>query len=441
MADFHGLVRAFYRLLPRPLREKLATRGIPQAASGWLLAVPVRIRRRLQRGSYLAHYLSQASRARRGLHADSASPAKHERPTAPPVTLLAWYLPQYHPVAENNRAWGRGFTDWHNVAKAVSQFEGHRQPRLPATLGYYDLRVEETIADQVAMAAAYGIGAFCFHFYSFGGKRVLERPLDIYLENRSGKLTLPFALCWANENWTRRWDGADNEVILAQPHGAKADAQVFEDMLPYLRDDRYFRVNGRPFVQIYRPGLIPDLARTLTGWRERAREEGIGELFLCACDAFGLAGEHAELFDGVSRFPPHGAATVPVNAGHTILNPAYRGHIFDYGELVALETDALRNNAGQGARAYFPGVMPGWDNEARRPGAGMVYVGSSPDKYREWLEAAIRASVRINREGERLVFINAWNEWAEGAYLEPDRDFGFGFLEATADALERSGIV
>jgi glycosyltransferase involved in cell wall biosynthesis len=347
------------------------------------------------------------------------------------VKLIAFYLPQFYPIPENDEWWGKGFTEWSHVGRATSQFVSHYQPRLPGELGFYDLRLIEVQRRQIELAKKYGIYGFCFHYYWFSGKHLLDVPLKRFLENPD--LDLPFCLCWANENWTRRWDGLDNEVLIAQTHSPDDDLAFIKDIEPALRDKRYIRVNGRPALIVYRPALLPDPQQTARIWRDYCKNS-LNGLYLVAVQAFGTDDPRPLGFDAAVEFPPHklGRGAPLLNSELEIGNPDYQGFIYDYAYLM------------ESAKAIpspdftlFRGVCPSWDNEARTPGKGTTYTNSTPALYEEWLTQVARSAAREPDPDKRLVFINAWNEWSEGAYLEPDRRYGYAYLQATANALRK----
>jgi glycosyltransferase involved in cell wall biosynthesis/2-polyprenyl-3-methyl-5-hydroxy-6-metoxy-1,4-benzoquinol methylase len=345
-----------------------------------------------------------------------------------PIRLIAFYLPQFHPIPENDAWWGKGFTEWTNVTKAVPQFQGHYQPRLPDALGYYDLRLKEVQREQIRLAKKYGFYGFCYHHYWFGGKRLLERPFQQVLDDPS--LDFPFCICWANENWTRRWDGHDDEVLIGQNHSPEDDIAFIADLEPALRDPRYIRVEGRPLLIVYRAHLLPDPHATADRWRQFCRDRGLPEVYLVAAQTFGHKDPAEVGFDAAVAFPPH--HNPGVIAPVEFYNPEFQGKAFDLPALVSKAESGYEDGS---SFDFFPTVMPSWDNEARRPGQGRVFVGASPALYGRWLSSACSAAMGAQAPDKRIVFVNAWNEWAEGAYLEPDRRYGFAYLQATAKVL------
>lgn len=343
------------------------------------------------------------------------------------VRVLAFYLPQYHPIPENDAWWGPGFTEWTNVVRARPLFHGHRQPRLPADLGFYDLRLPEVRGAQADLAARHGLSGFCYYYYWFGGKRLLERPLLDVLEQ--GKPGFPFCVCWANENWTRRWDGHDDEILIGQRHSPQDDRRFLESLLPFFEDERYVRVDGRPLLLLYRPQLLPDVARTTAIWREVALGAGVGELYVGAVQSFDAAWDADPRpwgFDAAVEFPPHGLAA----PRRRPFGSSRRSRFFDYA--MSAERFVARPVPDY---PLFRTVMPSWDNTPRRRERAHVFLDGSPEVYERWLEAVVRQTRHLRFGDERIVFINAWNEWAEGNTLEPDVDNGHAYLEATARAL------
>jgi tetratricopeptide (TPR) repeat protein len=345
------------------------------------------------------------------------------------VRLIAFYLPQYHPIPENDLWWGKGFTEWTNVTKAQPLFEGHYQPHLPADLGFYDLRVPEVREQQAALARQYGIYGFCYYYYWFAGKRLLHHPIDEVL--RTKKPDFPFCICWANENWTRRWDGHDNEILMAQDCSNDEQNQAFaEHIVPILLDDRYIRVNGAPLLIIYRVDLFPNLLKTSEQWRDIFRKNGVGEVHLCVALTFGFDKHpHDVGFDSAVQFPPNTFSSCEISPKEVGIND-FSGKIFDYKSL-AVNTLSQQSQDDK----VFLSVMTSWDNTARRKDAAHIYANSSPEIYEFWLRGVIEKTKQVPSRAERLVFINAWNEWAEGAHLEPDIKYGHTYLTATKKVL------
>ena len=387
----------------------------------------------------LTHYLRAGIRERRPWHPSgmldfSREPENTRDWPAPDVRLLAFYLPQFHRIPENDIWWGKGFTEWTNVRRGKPQFSGHYQPHVPhPRVGYYDLNDAGVMERQAAMARSFGIHGFCFHHYWFAGKRLLEMPVERLL--RTGKPDFPFCLCWANENWTRRWDGMDNEILIAQEHSPEDDELFIRDVARFMRDRRYIRVQGRPLLVIYRPQLLPDPAGTFKRWRHVCRAKGLGDIFLAAVQGFGFADPRRLGLDAAVEFPPHGAALPTLTPAQHAGARQFPGQLYDYQQLQL----AMQSRRTLDYR-LFRGIMPSWDNTARRAEKGTVFVNSGPQDYYLWLSHIVRETRARYKGDERLVFINAWNEWAEGCHLEPDQRHGFAWLNATRRALLPAGL-
>lgn len=383
------------------------------------------------------------------------------------VKYLAIHLPQFHPVPQNDRWWGRGFTEWTNVVRARPRFPGHQQPHLPADLGFYDLRLPEARAAQAELARAHGIDGFCYYHYWFQGQRLLERPVDEILA--SGKPDFPFCLCWANESWSRRWDGGEHHVLMAQNYDEADDVAHFKWLLRAFQDQRYIRVGGKPLFLFYRAHDITTLPHLVPTWQRLAAEAGLPGLYLVSVrNSWNAAFDpRAHGLQASMRFQPFwqhvddvharglgvrierevraalSAGTygnlptrVLARAGTRALDrvrPQPRDRVVDYAAFVA---EAQR--AAPPPWREFPGITPMWDNAARRQTGATILHGSTPALFEDWL-TQVTAQARALPAGERLVFINAWNEWAEGNHLEPDEAHGRAYLEAVARAKAAAG--
>jgi len=343
--------------------------------------------------------------------------------------VVAFYLPQFHPIPENDGWWGPGFTEWTNVRSGTPQFDGHHQPRVPGALGYYDLRDPDTHIAQANLAHENGVRAFCYYAYYFGGRRLLEQPLNVVTERTD--LAMPYAICWANESWSRRWDGSDHEVLVQQTHSPETDAGFIDAIANHLGDSRYLRVHGRPVIVLYRAGILTDPLRATDALRERATKLGLGEPYLAMVQSFGHSDPTSYGFDAAIEFPPH-PFDYPAVLRPTY--PGFRGRVLSY-------PGAVRLSLSRPAPAFpwFRGVMPDWDNSARRGSTGLVFVGSTPELFGDWVRDALRFTYLHRPLGERLLFVNAWNEWGEGAYLEPDGRHGDAYLRALRQALMSTG--
>ncbi|MBE9585364.1 glycoside hydrolase family 99-like domain-containing protein [Mucilaginibacter sp. JRF] len=371
------------------------------------------------------------------------------------VRTIAIHLPQFHPIKENDEWWGKGFTEWTNVSKAQPLFKDHYQPHLPADMGFYDLRLADARAEQAKLAKEYGIYGFCYYHYWFNGRRVLERPLQEILA--SGEPDFPFMVCWANENWTRVWNGSDKDVLLKQDYSPEDDREHIQYLITLFEDPRYIRVDGKPVVAIYRSTMIPDPKTTTDIWREEAAKKGM-ELYICRFESFGEEGSDLIKnggFDAAVEFQPMGKARRTFETllkketslakfrrrvrmklvkefpklSHLVRNAHDYGTVIDYKEYVEY-------SLGQPKKDYkiFPGITPMWDNSARKQKNYIVFHNSSPSIYKYWFKKILDRFKPYSKD-ENLVFINAWNEWAEGNHLEPCRKWGRGYLEATKEVL------
>ena len=353
--------------------------------------------------------------------------------SSPRARLVAFYLPQFHPIPENDRWWGTGFTEWTNVTRARPLFRGHHQPHVPADLGFYDLRVPETQAAQADLARTHGIEAFCYWHYWFSGTRLLGRPFDQVMA--SGEPDFPVCLAWANEPWTRTWLGR-GEAMLEQRYSPEDDLEHARWLVRAFADRRYVRVEGRPLFLVYRPGDLPDPARTADTIRGVCVREGVGEPHLvginafCSttdCRTFGLDGT-LDFEPQLGNLPDYTVDTASLSKLKRNLRLGVRSarlKLYDY-------EDARRRMARRRARLEFPlyrSVVVGWDSTPRRGGRAIVFLDATPERLERAIEEAVREAEGRPRE-DRLVFINAWNEWAEGNHLEPDLKHGRGRLEA-----------
>ena len=356
---------------------------------------------------------------------------------------VAFHLPQFHPIPENDAWWGKGFTEWTNVASALPVVPGHHQPHLPADLGFYDLRLAETRAAQAELAMQHGVDAFCYYHYWFTGRRVLERPVDEIVA--SGKPDFPFCLCWANEDWTRAWDGRSGEVLLHQQYSDADDLAHIRHLLPVLADRRYLRAGGRPVLLVYRTELMPDARRTAEIWRSESMRAGVGDLYLVRVESFQGDVDPARIgFDAAVEFAPDWRRVRNSPMAHLrrlasyagLQGRGYREHRFvDYGDLAS----GMLAKADPSFRRIRC-VTPGFDNSPRRRKDAVIVYDSTPAAYERWLRRVLeQEAARPLPDDEKLVFVNAWNEWAEGSHLEPCQRWGRAYLEAHARARHAAG--
>jgi hypothetical protein len=344
--------------------------------------------------------------------------------------VLAFYLPQFHQVAENDAWHGTGFTEWTVVARSKPLYPGHRQPELPGELGFYDLRVPEVRFRQAQLAREHGVTGFLYYHYWFGGRRMLGRPFDEVL--RSGQPDFPFALCWANESWYRRWQGSVDEMLMEQVFSDDDDVAHIRWLIECFEDPRYIRVEGRPLLAVYRAQHLPDPRRTVELWRSECERAGVAPPWLVMFETEEddrFADPALRGFDASAEFVPHQLASL-IRSKPRIFGPDRSNRLFEYDEVAA----AYMNRPGVGWPRY-PCVATGWDNAPRRQeGEALILHGSTPEGYGRWLAEAARRQ-KESSGGHGIVFVNAWNEWAEGAHLEPDDLWGRAYLETTREVL------
>jgi lipopolysaccharide biosynthesis protein/SAM-dependent methyltransferase len=351
-------------------------------------------------------------------------------PISPLVKLIAFYLPQFHPFPENDEWWGKGFTEWTNVGKAQPNFTGHYQPHCPIHNGYYDLRIPEVMEEQAKLAKEYGVYGFSYYFYWFGGKILMDKPLEMMLANKY--VAMPFCLTWANENWTRRWDGQENEILISQNYSDEDSLAFIRHLLKYFKDERYICIDDKPVLIIYRANLIPNIAATAKIWRNELILNGFPGLYLISAQTFGIGSPEPFDFDAAVEFHPHNSKSGNINNEVDIINLDYTGQIFSYDQVVE---NAIKSKEPE--YKLFRSAMLSWDNTARKKNNSHIFHNFSLLRYKQWLSSLVNkvySNPKYSND-EKLVFINAWNEWAEGTHLEPDQKFGYGYLQTTYDVI------
>lgn len=355
------------------------------------------------------------------------------------VKLLAFHLPQFHTFPENDEWWGKGFTEWVNVKKAVPLFEGHNQPRVPQDKYYYDLSKDEDIQRQVDLAIKYGLDGFCFYHYWFDGKLLLEKPVEKF---KTLERKLPYCLCWANEPWTRSWDGNVKDVIMPQYYGGEREwEEHFVYLLPFFQDEYYIKKDNKPMMVLYRTNNIPDCDKMISYWHKRCMDEGFDGIYLVEeMNAFQKEAFCANS-DAVIEFEPMNALKKRTfirksmdllkSKCHNIKNRT-KLTICNYDQIWKQILSTKYKNEKQ---VYLGGFVD-WDNTARKGKNGLVFKGASPEKFKKYLRLQIERAKKVNSE---FIFLNAWNEWGEGTYLEPDEKYGTAYLEAISSLENRKG--
>ena len=427
------LLKKIYHWLPVDDKQKTRLKHIYKAhVAPWLEDIPqstVKTPDSFTNSDYLAELFRRSEEKSADYVAKGTD---HYHWQVGDIKLIAFYLPQYHPFQENDMWWGEGFTEWRNVANAVPQFCGHYQPQLPDALGFYDLRLPEVQQKQAQMAKDAGIYGFCYYYYWFSGKLLMERPLRQLLEHK--EIDFPFCICWANENWTRRWDGLEQDVLIKQSYAVEDDLRFIQDAAEILSDKRYIRIAGKPFLLIYRIGLLPDASRTIKCWRNYWQEHYGEDLYIGIIRGHDFVDLKSCGGDVVIDFPPHTISCPDITDRIKPTNKNFSGIVYDLEAYI--NSDKCMQKMDY---PYIRSVMPSWDNTARKKNNGIIYYGSSPDNYEKWLKKVMRTTKENNPQELQFVFINAWNEWAEGAHLEPDQKYGYAYLEKTKKCMREYG--
>lgn len=346
--------------------------------------------------------------------------------------IIAFYLPQFHEIPENNEWWGKGFTEWTNTKKAEPLFKGHNQPKTPLNDNYYSLTEVDTLEWQVQQAKEYGVYGFCYYHYWFKGKKLLEKPLEMLLEHK--EIDMPFCISWANETWSRTWSGKESEVLIQQTYGGQEDwEQHLQYLLPFFRDKRYITKDGHPVLILYKAGKIEKCEAMIQYWNRRMQELNMPALYYVETLSGAQRDKACRETDAALEFEPM----------YTIRNRMLwykykreiigRLQLWRIGIYIKLQYDKICQNIVDRETDNYVGLFPGWDNTARKGKRAMIIVGNNSEKFEKYLRKQYEKSAQ---QGRQFIFINAWNEWAEGAYLEPDIQNGYEYLEAVKRVVE-----
>jgi len=375
------------------------------------------------------------------------------------IKLLAFYYPQFHAIPENDKWWGKGFTDWVNVKAAKQYFEGHNQPRVPLDDNYYDLSKIETIQWQIEQAKKYGISGFCHYHYWFDGVQMLETPTNIFLDSKN--IDFPFCLTWANETWSKRWDGQNHYILQKQTHEPTEEKwlQHFEYLIKAWTDKRAIKIDNKPVFIIYRPHYIERVGEMLEYWNRKAQEHGLDGIYFIAMKQYPFPepSDYLKHFDAVIHFQPF-EAIYSLNIEKSFISKALTAtynhiipgklqkpvsvQLFNFKKLFSkpkhfdydtIWEQILINSMKEYDLTTYPGAFIDWDNTARYKNRSTVFDNANPTRFEHWLTKLAKAVQEKHQEP--LIFINAWNEWAEGTYLEPDEKYKYGYLDAISNTI------
>lgn len=349
------------------------------------------------------------------------------------VKIFAYYLPQFHSIPLNDNNYGKGFTEWNNVSSAFPLYAGHYQPKIPYDVGFYSLENINVMRRQVELAKKYGIYGFCFYYYWFSGKRLLEKPLDLFLKS---DMDFSFHLCWANENWSRLWDGGNKEVIMKQDDKLNANL-FFQDILPYIKDKRYEKINNKPLLMIYNPGMFnrDDMKLFIGKLNDLAKKEGFDGFYMMSGNTFGFDNPEGYGFEGIIEFPPHELYDTKILNKKNMYSTS-NITVYDLNNYIN-EKKYIKNRSCIEFKACFPS----WDNSPRKAFSGGSVYEITKDNFQNWLMGILKWTKQNNPKNLHYTYINAWNEWAEGAILEPTTRYGYQNLKIVKDCLENSRII
>ena len=349
------------------------------------------------------------------------------------MKIIAFHLPQYHSFPENDKWWGKGFTDWDNVKKAKPLFEGHMQPVVPDKAIYYNMLEVDTLKRQAELAREYGVYAFCYYHYWFDGKLLMEKPVELLLKNSDIKTH--FCMCWANEPWTRAWDGATSEVIMPQEYGSKKEWKEHIDyLIPFFKDDRYIKINGCPLFVIYRTESISDIDSMIQLWEDVCRKAGFDGIHIVEELNGFQTQEYSKKSKAVLKFQPNYEEKVRGSLVKKIdrLKSKFICQRYDVEKTLYFASydrvwkRILKDARSETRNNIYPGAFVAWDNTPRKKTKGSVFYGATPEKFEKYFS---RLACISNEKKSEFIFVNAWNEWAEGAYLEPDETTGYKYLD------------
>ena len=350
------------------------------------------------------------------------------------IKAIALYLPQFHPIEENEKIWGKGFTEWTNVKKCKPSYKGHHQPRIPGDefgyLGYYDLTNINSIKSQINLAKSHGIYGFGIYYYWFSGKQLLEKPLNLFLKLN---IKFHFLLIWANENWTKKWDGKDDDIFMKQEYNLEDPINYIKDIKKYVIDKRYIRIDDKPILGLYEPNKVPNLRKTMEIWRQKSRQYGIGEIFILISINYNKTEDFQKLnlFDGAYEFPPRNSF-----GNHRIP----KKNTLIYSELLYKSRDLNETNLDLQKLYFYRGSMLEWDNCPRMKNCE-IFEHYSPEQFYMYNKIIVEWTKKHYYIDLRFIIINAWNEWGEGSYLEPDDLYGYASINSLSKAIFNTSYI